>query len=66
MKLTRKSIFSGKETTRDLPITVNEIMRWQSGEYIRDVWPDLDPYDQEWLISGLTNEEQDELFNKED
>ena len=57
MKVTVKSKISGKFHTRDLPITLDQIDRWNAGELIQDVMPELSASDREFLISGSTDKE---------
>ena len=66
MKIVRRSPFSGKVNTRDLPITEEEVRRWQGGELIQNVWPQLSPGDREFLMTGITDDEWDDLFKDEE
>ena len=65
MKITKTSAFSGKEHTMDLPITQEELDRWHRGELIQNVFPHLNPSQREFLITGTTPEEWNDMF-KED
>lgn len=65
MLISRTSIISGKVTERDLPVTQDQLDRWQGGELIQRVMPHLSANDREWLINGMTDEEQDRLFNND-
>ena len=50
----------------DLPITQEEIDRWQEGgEMIQVVWPDLTDNERLFLIDGATQEEWDALWPEE-
>lgn len=40
-----------------------DFIRWQEGEHIQDVWPNMSVDDREMLISGTTPEEWDMLFD---
>lgn len=62
MKVTVKSKISGKFHTRDLPITKDQIDRWNAGELIQDVMPELSASDREFLISGSTDKEWKDTF----
>ena len=62
MKVTVKSKISGKFHTRDLPITLDQIDRWNAGELIQDVMPELSASDREFLISGSTDKEWKDTF----
>ena len=53
MKVTRRSIVSGKTRTKDLPITPAQYVKYIRGEgYIQDIMPDLPPEDREFIING--------------
>ena len=60
MIITRKSIVSGIERSMDLPITEEQIKRWQDGELIQRVMPHLNDSQREFLITGMTDEEWDD------
>jgi hypothetical protein len=69
MLVKRKSIFTGVETEMELPVTQAQIDRWQNtGAQIQHVFPHLTPGQREFLLSGTTEEEFDQLFpeNEED
>ncbi len=67
MKIKIKSDWSGIETIRDLPITFEQLERYQRGdEKIQDIFPNLSPRDREWLRTGLTDEEQDKIFGSKE
>jgi hypothetical protein len=62
MEITKQSTITGKFHTRDLPITKDQLDRWNAGELIQDVMPELSASDREFLISGSTNKEWDDTF----
>lgn len=55
MIVTRKHPFTGETNCRDLPITIEEVVRWNSGELIQNVWPHLSANDREFILSGITD-----------
>ena len=55
MLITRQHPFTGQLNTKDLPITQDELNRWQSGELIQNVWPNLSADDREFLMTGIIN-----------
>lgn len=63
MIIKRESIISGKSSTMDLPVTQIQIDMWQSGMLIQDCMPHLEMEQREFLISGMTIEEQRRIFN---
>ena len=61
MLVQRKSPIDGKLNSREINITPVQMMRWQNGEMIQRVVPHLSPDDREFIVSGTTPEEWDEL-----
>lgn len=59
MKWTKRSIYSGKVRTKDLPITQDQIDRYESGVDISVCMPHLDKWDRLFFISGLTEDDFD-------
>jgi hypothetical protein len=67
MLITRKSLFSGKERTLDLPITPQQLEDWTSRrKLIQEAMPDLTPDQREFLMTGTTPEEWNDAFPPED
>lgn len=62
MRITRQHPFTKKLTTRELPITSEQMDAWQNGALIQDVMPHLSDGDREWLSSGIPEDEFDEMF----
>jgi hypothetical protein len=62
MEITKKSKLSGKEHTMDLDITQDQIAKWLNGELIQVAMPNLTADQREFMISGATPEEWDEIF----
>lgn len=57
MKVKKRSMLTGKTHIMDLPITLEQINRWKGGELIQNVFPELTPYQREFLMTGVTTEE---------
>ena len=66
MQITRKSTITGLTHEMNLPITQQEIDRWQGGELIQDVFPYLSDDQREFLKTGITAEEWEEAFGEEE
>ena len=66
MKVTMTSLLSGKTRTRDIPITQDQLASWEAGETIQDAMPNLKSTDREFLMTGITADEWDETFPKDD
>jgi hypothetical protein len=69
MKITRKSMYSGKENTMDLPTVTQERLDqcWsqradRQGKHIQDVFPELSADEREFLMTGSTPEEWEEMW----
>lgn len=63
LAVSRTSIISGKTSTRNLPITQEQYDIWKKGALIQDAMPNLSVKDREFLITGMTNDEQREMFD---
>ena len=66
MQITRKSTITGLTHEMNLPITQQELDRWQGGELIQDVFPNLSDDQREFLKTGITAEEWEEAFGEEE
>ena len=67
LRITKTSIFTGKDNTMELPISLERLARWQHGEgLIQDVFPELTRDQREFIMTGATQEEWDEMFGGED
>lgn len=64
MRVMKRSIFSGKIHEMDLPITLDQLDRWNSGELIQNVFTNLSDDEREFLMTGITPEEWDEVFDR--
>jgi hypothetical protein len=63
MKVTRKSMFTGKENTLDLDITQEQLIRYETGsEVIQRVFPRLSADEREFIKTGVTPEEWNATF----
>ena len=64
MYIKRKSVISGIERTRSIPVNLDEYVAWQAGlGNIQDLMPYLNDNDREFILSGITPEEWDEAFS---
>jgi hypothetical protein len=63
----KKSIFTGRTAIMEIDVTLEQIRKWQdSGRPIQEVLPWLTPSEREFLMSGCTDAEWDELFKDEE
>lgn len=61
MEITRTSMMTGITRTKFLDVTPEEIDRWYNGAYVQDVWPHLSADDREFIMTGMTAEEWDQI-----
>jgi len=64
MLITRKSMISEQVSTMDLDITCQQIYRYYSGALVQDAFPNLDPSEREFFISGITPAEWEETMSE--
>lgn len=65
MQITKTDPFTGKENTKDLPITDEQLIRWQEdGELIQNVFPFLSADDREFLMTGIMSDSWDTAFKE--
>jgi hypothetical protein len=63
MLITRTSLLSKLTRTKEFPtVTEEQLERWDHGELVQNVFPDLSDDDREFIMTGITPEEWDELF----
>jgi len=65
MIISKKSPLTGRWNAKDIDVTPEELRRWQSGELIQNVMPHLSPDDREFLMTGLTPADWDEMTGAE-
>ena len=65
--VTAKSALTGRICEREIPATPYDIREWMyGGETIQAAFPDLSPEDREFLLTGSTPSEWDDLFGDEE
>lgn len=64
MLITKKSMFTGNTSTQDIPVTQEQLNRWQAGELIQNAMPNLTPDQREFLMTGVTKEEWETTFGE--
>lgn len=66
MLIKRKSVISGVENIRDIPVNPEDMLAWEAGVgNIQDLMPYLNDDDREFILSGITPEEWDNAFSEE-
>ena len=66
MNVTKTSVHSGITRTLDLDVTFEEIAAWQAGELIQVAMPRLNADEREFIKTGITAEEWEEIFPPEE
>jgi hypothetical protein len=66
MNITRKSQVSGIVRTLNLPITQEQLDNWHQGALVQNAFPNLTADQREFLMTGITAEEWDEMFAGEE
>jgi hypothetical protein len=64
MLITKKSMVTGNITTKDIDVSVQQLDAWQNGMLIQDAMPQVSAPDREFIKSGITNEEWNNLFKE--
>ena len=64
MLITKISPISGKQHTMDIPVTRQQIDAWERGELIHKAMPEVPAELREFILSGITPEEWNDLFGK--
>lgn len=61
MLVTKKSPFSGKESTMDIDVSEEQINQWQRGSLIQHAMPNLTSDEREFLMTGITPDEWESM-----
>ena len=65
MYISKRSMLTGDEHTMDLNVTPRQIKAWQEGTLIQNAMPNLTSDQREFIMTGITKDEWDNLM-KED
>ena len=63
MKIKRTSQVSGVTRTLDLDVTRQQLIDWEAGTPIQHVMGHLSPSEREFIITGITDDEWQTLYN---
>lgn len=61
---TRRCIVCG--STSIVELDSKKVQRWEDGEHVQDVWPNMSPGEREMLITGTHPDCWDTLFGGEE
>lgn len=62
MKIVRISPFTGKVHTKEINVTQEQIDAWENGTLIQNAMPHLTAGEREFIKTGITDEEWDNLL----
>ena len=63
MLITKVSQLSGKKSSMELDVTQEQLDLYAEGvKYVQDVFPNLNPSEREFLMTGITPNEWDGVF----
>jgi hypothetical protein len=65
MLITRKSILTGVTRVLEFDITEEQFDKYLKGELAQVAFPHLSPAAREFIMTGVTSEEWDDLFGEE-
>lgn len=66
MIVERISVDSFQLNRMELPVTLEQLARFQAGELVQKVFPHLNATQREFLVSGRSVEEQQAMFGEDD
>ena len=62
MLITKFSPHSMRDNTREIDVSQSQLDAWKAGELIQNVMPHLSADDREFLMTGLTPQDWEEMF----
>lgn len=68
MRITRTSPLTGEENTMELDVTDEQLAELHDSgrsRLIQDIFPDLSPDEREFLLTGYTAEDYEQMFPEE-
>ena len=66
MEVTKTSPWTGITRTLDLDVTLEEYSAWKAGALIQDAMPRLNADEREFIKTGYTAEDWEEIFAQEE
>ena len=66
MLIERTSMVTGITRSMELPITKEQWAAFQNGALVQNAFPHLSPDEREFIITGITKEEWDDIFRDEE
>ena len=66
MKITRSSSLTGETATKEIDVTPAQIASWEGGELAQNAFPNASPSEREFIMTGYTDFDWDEMFGEID
>ena len=66
MKITRTNPMTGNTVSMDIDVTPAQIVSWEGGELAQNAFPNASPSEREFIMSGYTDFDWDEMFREVD
>ena len=66
INITRRSPLSGRTSTMRMDISEGALQAWQGGMLIQDAMPNLNADEREFVMTGITPYEWDNMFEEEE
>ena len=63
MLVTKTSAMTGKTSSMQIDVTVEQINAWKGGTMIQNAMPNLTPDEREFLMTGATPDEWEKAFS---
>jgi len=63
MIITRTSTLSGHISSMDIDVTLEQVASWEQGELVQNAMPNLSADEREFIMTGITPTEWNEIFN---
>tara|TARA_R110000764_G_C10792491_1_gene357789 strand:+ start:183 stop:425 length:243 start_codon:yes stop_codon:yes gene_type:complete len=64
MLITKKSLVTGNNATKNIDVTQTQLNAWENGALIQDAMPQVSLSDREFIKTGITNDEWNNLFKE--
>jgi len=64
MQITKTSILSGVERTREIDVEPEQLQAWKDGMLIQEAMPHLSDGDREFIQTGATQKEWDDEYRE--
>ena len=63
MIITRTSTLSGHISSMNIDVTLEQVASWEQGELVQNAMPNLSADEREFIMTGITPAEWNEMFN---